>query len=97
MTVKLQISNPSQRLGIVTIHGASNATLMPGASSAEAIVRLIDPDPTAVITIRDNRTGGVASVAVQRPSQQPPQPKEQPTPKPKEEPKPKPKEDPKAP
>ena len=90
MTVKLQVSSPSQRLSIYTIQGATNtSTLMPGASSGEAILRLINPEPTVVVSIKDNGTGGIASVAVQRPKE-PPKPAEQPTPKPKEEP-PKPK------
>lgn len=91
MTVKLQVTGPSQRLVIANLMGASPlSTLVPGASSVEAIVRLINPEPTVVITIRDSGTGGVASVAVQRPVKEPPKPKEQSTPKPKEEPKPKP-------
>ena len=90
MTVKLQVVGPSQRLGLVGLQGAStHSTLVPGASSGEAIVRLIDPEPTVVITIIDNGTRGVASVAVQRPKEAP-KPAEQPAPKPKEEPKPKP-------
>ncbi|HEU4836086.1 MAG TPA: hypothetical protein VFS90_16780 [Pyrinomonadaceae bacterium] len=89
MTVKLQVSIPSRRLSIDTIQGASTATATPGATSVEAIVRLINPEATVVISLRDNVTSGVASVVVQRPKE-PPKPAEQPTPKPKEEPKPKP-------
>ena len=90
MTVKLEVAGPSQRLSLINLQGAApNSTLVPGASSGEAIVRLIDPEPTVVITIVDTGTRGVASVAVQRPKE-PPKPAEQPTPKPKEEP-PKPK------
>jgi hypothetical protein len=93
MTVKLQVAGPSQRLMIAGLQGATTAsTLVPGASSGEAIVRLIDPDPTVIVTITDTGTHGVASVAVQRPKEpkEPPKAAEQPTPKPKEEPKPKP-------
>lgn len=90
MTVKLQVTSPSQRLVFDNVQGASPlSTLIPGASSGEAIVRLINPEPTVVITLRDSGSSGLASVAVQRPAKEPPPPKEQPTPKPKEKPKPK--------
>ncbi|HEX5602092.1 MAG TPA: hypothetical protein VFX63_06050 [Pyrinomonadaceae bacterium] len=99
LTVKLQVSVHSQRLTIDRVQGASNlSTLMPGASSVEVILRLIDPEPTIIVSLKDNETYGVASVALQRPVnepvkppvKEPPKPQEQPSPKPKEEPKPKP-------
>ena len=86
MTVKLQVATPSQRLMSGNVYGASGSTLLPGASSGEAIVRLLDPEPTVVITVIDRATGGLASVAVQRPATEPAKPKEEP--KPKAEPKP---------